>query len=329
MPPWLQLVGVALLVVAVPVGYRGLRWVQRYRRLLLGGAPDAGDVRSPGTVTLSGTVQAASPFVSPLSGERCVLMRWTIEEWNDGGHVTSGWRTVASGTFGTEFELDDRTGSVAVDPREHTPDGVVDAPDQEFLEGGGRVDPDVVAVLEEPRPRTTREPGAVSGRLEQFETAAGVGRPSGPLVQFPLVDRGKQDGERRYSERLVEPGDVVTVVGDAVVDEGADRPPAPGDVTVRPRGRTPLVKLDALGGASVHTPTGDELLVSEHPEPETTARIRRMTLMVPWALVLAGLGGGTLAAARGLLAIDPSSLVAAGVGALLLGAVLVRPPSEW
>jgi hypothetical protein len=319
MPPWLQIAAGALLATSLWLGYRGVRWVQRYARLTRTDVVDAREVRAPGTVALSGTVTAESPFASPLSGRECVLLRWKVEEWSETGR-TKGWRTVATGTFAKPFAVDDGTGAVTVDPRERAADGSVGTTWPEFLEGGAHLDPDVVDFLGDVKPRTNREPETVSGRLKRFERATGVGPSAGASGLFPLLDFGRQHGERRYSEWVLGPDETVFVLGDAVVDGGADRPYHPDDLTLRPAGRRTYDVLPFPRAVSVRTPTTEELLLSEHPAPETTARVRRMTLLVPWALVLAGLAAATLAATRGLVPIDPSTPLLAGVVALAFGA---------
>lgn len=142
----LTAIGAGVLAVATYGGYRGLRWVGRYVRFTRASTSATGQVRSPGFVEVTGTVDADPPFESPVGDEACVIAQWTVEE-----HSTSmsapGWKTVGSGAYAVPFEVDDGSGSVTVDLRERTGDGAVAARWPEFLEGGSRVAPDVVHPL--------------------------------------------------------------------------------------------------------------------------------------------------------------------------------------
>lgn len=107
---------VLVLSMAAAVGcfYLFLRWLNRAR--LMADTPTAA-IRSAaqGYVELEGIARLmdGDPVVSPLSGERCVWYRYTVEHRDEDERR---WRTVASGLSDSIFHLDDGTGRCIVDP---------------------------------------------------------------------------------------------------------------------------------------------------------------------------------------------------------------------
>ena len=70
---------------------------------------------SQGQVELEGVTQMmeGTPIIAPLSGERCVWYRYTVEEKTEG---KDEWRMIESGTSEAIFHLNDGTGRCIIDP---------------------------------------------------------------------------------------------------------------------------------------------------------------------------------------------------------------------
>lgn len=70
-----------------------------------------------GLVELEGKAvpQEGQGLRSPLTGERCILYRYVVEEYRDRGD-DGYWKTLDEGMSDTVFYLDDGTGQVPIDP---------------------------------------------------------------------------------------------------------------------------------------------------------------------------------------------------------------------
>jgi hypothetical protein len=181
------------------------------------------DVRAlddTGFVHLTGTVVAthAETLTSPLAVEEdVVLAAWRVEEYEETGDQ-SAWMPVASGVIAGTFALADDTGRVAVDPGTHVYDGhsqktpVGDYPAGVSLHGDAnvRVEFDAFPVQHEVELKED-PPAAVAAFLEDTDAVADpVGNPFG-LDRY--VDLGRPDGDRRYLEATIRPGEDVETRG--------------------------------------------------------------------------------------------------------------------
>lgn len=146
----------------------------------------------------------------------------------------------------------------------------------------------------------------MGGRLKRLRTVEGL--PDPVASRERRVDVGRKQGERRYAEHVVRPGDEVTVVGTANHEGGS----GDGTVTVRPPGRAPFVDMDFPLDVTLYPPTGGESLVSEGSPGDAAAHVRNRTLLVPWAVALGGLGAA--------MVLGPSAVPGAGAAESLLGA---------
>lgn len=109
---WLALV--PLLVAAAACFVLFLRWLHRAR--LMADTPTAAIRSAPqGYVELEGIARMmdGDPVLAPLSGQRCVWYRYTVEHKDAGD---DDWRTVERGVSESIFHLDDGTGRCVVDP---------------------------------------------------------------------------------------------------------------------------------------------------------------------------------------------------------------------
>lgn len=178
-------------------------------------APDAdqiSDATSGDTVAIEGTARAKKDepgrrrtTTAPLSGEECVFAAWRVEEFF--GHelgTHSGWTEQASGYDGERFELTDGRGTISV-----AIDGDWDFLDTEFdLEGLDS--PQQTVSIDEDRPPA----------IQDFESTTGVRDRTPATLDVPTTESGPKQGDRRYYEATITPGDSVFVSG--VATEGAE-----------------------------------------------------------------------------------------------------------
>ncbi|WP_049908646.1 MULTISPECIES: GIDE domain-containing protein [Halorubrum] len=152
---------------------------------------------------------------SPFGGDPCLCVGYDVSEFRSQGKGQS-WVTIDGGEAGVPFRVEDGGTGVRVDPAAATFSFDVDAKI--------KVDAD-----EEP-PERVREFVDTVDEVESTETGYEVG----PLT---IGD----DPRRRYLQRVLRPGDEVTVVGDA-----AAFPDAPvGEVKSRIADGSPFVVSDA------------------------------------------------------------------------------------
>lgn len=182
-----------------------------------------GDLRrldDTGFVVLDGTVAAsdAGTLTSPVArDDDAVLAAWRIEEYRETGDA-SAWMPVASGVVSEPFELDDGTGSVRVDVGSHVYDGpgqktpVGDYPEGVTLDGEAAIR---VEFDRFPRQHSVAAgdapPEPVRSLLDSLP-GVDAGEPS-TLDLDRYVGSGREDGDRRYYEATVEPGDDVELLG--------------------------------------------------------------------------------------------------------------------
>lgn len=239
--PLPTLVGVVALVVAVAFLARGGRGSLDALRVARATATDprsvqAGDRR----VRISGRAETASSaregprgwgdggeesadgqsdrpetLPAPFTDEGCLCCAYDVSEYRSQGRGRS-WVSIESGEAGIPFRVVVDGAGVRVDPAT-----------ADFAFG---VDEDVeVAADETPPERVRRFTDAVEA-VDEPET----GWDLGPLTVG-------NDPKRRYRQRVLRPGDAVTVAGDAT-----DFPDAPvGEVKVRIDGGSPFVVGDA------------------------------------------------------------------------------------
>lgn len=171
-------------------------------------APEADqirDVTSGDTVAIEGTVQATQDgtgglqtITAPLSGDDCVFSAWCVEEFY--GHelaTQSGWSEQATGYDAEVFELTDGSGTIAVEISSDW-----NFLDTEFdLEG-----------LDSPR-QTVSIDDDIPAEIHEFETAIGIEERTPAVIDVPTSDSGPKQGDRRYYEATICPGDAVFVSG--------------------------------------------------------------------------------------------------------------------
>jgi hypothetical protein len=126
---------------------------------------------------------------APFTGEDCLVAEWEVEEWDeddDGGQ----WGSVGEGVDGVPFLVEDDSGEVLVRPQGATLE--IDRTDRQTLEVGS----------------TDPQPDHVQAFIDRTDTP---GQPDRPLIA--ALDWGTQEGDRRYTQRLLTPGEEVYVYG--------------------------------------------------------------------------------------------------------------------
>lgn len=171
------------------------------------------DVTSGATVAIEGTAQPTRDetgglrtLTAPLSGEECVFLAWRVEEFFGHELATSdGWTEQASGYDTELFELADGGDTIAVDV----------SGDWELL----KTEFDL-AGLESPR-QTVSIDEDLPPEIQEFETATGVEDRTPAVIDVPTSESGPKQGDRRYYEATIAPGDAVFVSGVATEADGA------------------------------------------------------------------------------------------------------------
>lgn len=189
-------VGGGLLLLLVGFGMIRTAFVRRKQRNLVQETPtEEVESLSMGQSEVKGT---ATPHpdhgtvTAPFSDEECLVAEWEIEEYevstDSEGDEDGRWSTKASGVEHVPFHLDDGTGKLLVRPD----DDVVyeiDEDAEERIEIGVKSDaPD---------------------HIRSFEKAQGVGKP------HHSHDRhmGHWEGDRRYYQHLLQPGEETYAFG--------------------------------------------------------------------------------------------------------------------
>lgn len=201
---------------------------------------DAGSIAESGRVALRGTVRAipggSGPFTSPL-GQRdgCVLARWKVQEFLGHSYARGSWSTRADGFDAIPFLLDDGTGGVRVEVAGDPPSPSFD------LLSGDLAEPILETDTDEP------EPDHVRAFVESHEEVP----ERRPASSVPTPGDADVEGNRRYYEGVLQPGDEVFLAGYATVPDDAPSPPRPTDVVVTtpPEGEGVFVLIDGEKGA--------------------------------------------------------------------------------
>lgn len=302
MHPSLLLAGVALLVLSWRVARRGSDWMDRYRRLV--GTPDvdAADLHPGRSVTLSGTARGERTFWSPIERRECLLAAWRVERYSGGSGHGNNWETVASGAHAVPFDVDDGTDRVSVDLRERSADGELARCYDDWLDGAGRVDDEILQRFVGHERVLRHPPDEMPEYLSPLYHNEGLDRPRSRALDVTNLVR--ETDERRYFETIVTPGDEVFVKGPAYPAPGAAGRLGPHNVVVRP-------------------PADGSSVASNRPERAVRGYFRSRMLLVPLALLPAVLALSTVPVA--LLLPDPTTTVlAVMLGAFaLIGLVLL------
>jgi len=258
---WVVTVADALLLLAAGGWLVRQGFKRRKQRTLMQDTPTE-DVESlsVGPSELKGTAEVADESLpAPFTDEDCVVATWTVEEYDTSGD-DSNWETVDEGTDFVPFLLDDGTGAVRVEPHEET---VFEFEDDD--ETTVRVD-----AGDDP-------PSPVAAFLER-DGGTGPAMSDGGDAVISIGD-GPSDGDRKYTQNLIRPGETTYVFG-----------------TVQPR--TESVGTENPDQVVVRkVPDGDArqeplFLIGDEPESEMIAERRWALWRVPVGVVfvVGGLG---------------------------------------
>lgn len=190
--PVLAVVGLIAVGLGGYAAYRGRQMRAEAELLSTTETTDALSM-TPGPVELVGRAEPADEGLlpAPFTDEDVVAAWWEIEEWEESGK-SSSWRTEGSGTYATEFYLDDGTDHVLVRPA---------GASLEF-------DPETTRV---------REVGVddpIPASVQQFLSLDSTpGEPNEAFIK--ALDFGQQVGDRKYRQRVIRPGEEVYVLGTA------------------------------------------------------------------------------------------------------------------
>ncbi|WP_265108794.1 E3 ubiquitin ligase family protein [Halosolutus halophilus] len=192
---------VALLIVAAGAllalvyGVRELRLASRVLR----SRPDAVlDAPNGGSIQLRGTARPERGRLrSPFTDTACLAYEYVVEEARDSKHGRS-WTTIASGDRYVPFRLADGSGSVLIEP-----------PGADFrLEEHARIAVD----------GGSRPPAPIREFIDRTEEVDSQNRRL-DLRLFEL----RTGTDRRFRERVLEPGEEIHVLGTARYDTTASR----------------------------------------------------------------------------------------------------------
>lgn len=160
-----------------------------------------GSVRD-GLVAVEGTIRGplADGLVSPIRQESGVLAKWLVEEYAGHEAGTGGdWTEFGSGYESVPFVLDDGSGPVVVEIDGEEALRKLELDFEEFDD-----DPALEVGVDERPPN----------RIRQFLETHDV-RDQQSEAKMPTSEDGDEQGDRRYYETVVGPGDGVYVVGNA------------------------------------------------------------------------------------------------------------------
>jgi hypothetical protein len=218
---------------------------------------------TPGPAELVGRAEPTESGLlpAPFTDDEVVAAWWEIEEWEESGD-TSSWRTEGSGSYATEFYLDDGTDRVLVRPGRAT---LEFDPDSTWMREVGVDDP---------------LPGPIREFLDLDST------PDGPRgAVFSALDWGQQIGDRKYWQRTIRPGEEVYVLGTATrvgaTEFGAN-------------------DFEVVASADDGYPDAERFIVSNRSESELVATRSNATAYLVGGGLLAAAGLGLVA--FGLLA---------------------------
>lgn len=228
-----------------------LREAGALRQVLFGASTDVFSLSTgtSGPVTLSGTaVRLDESVQSPFTGTDCLALEYEVQELRSTGKSVS-WVAIDSGRAAVPFLLEDESASVLVDPTRVRLG--LDRSDVIEVDGGDRP------------PRGIREFIERSADVDSEERTLDL-----KVVELNVGN------DRRYIEHRLEPGESVTVFGNARSESGTS---------------TRSGQVNAVVSAGAHP-----LVLSE-----TTPY--RTILRVFWPVLVAALVGVTLLGAVALL----------------------------
>lgn len=192
MNPLLLALGVLGVGIGGSLCYSG--WKTRATRNLIASTETTEILQlTPGPAEVVGQSEATDDglFPAPFTDDEVVAASWEIEEWEESGKHSS-WRSEGSGSYATEFYLDDGTDRVLVRP---------EGADLEF-DPAGRWEQEIG--VDEPLP------DPIQAFLAMDSTP---GDPQEALIK--ALDFGQQVGDRRYTQNTIAAGDQVYVLGTA------------------------------------------------------------------------------------------------------------------
>ena len=186
---------------------------RRRQRQLIAETPTE-DVESvsigPSEVTgLAVPADAAIP--APFSDDDCLVAQWTVEQFYEDDD-SSGWRTVASGVEYVPFYVDDGTGRLLVEPDEDVVYDIRSGTEPTFEVRRSQEPPAAVRRFFEGRPFSP---------LESLRSSFGLHSGFDVGDGFRFGSGGRREGDRRYEQHLIRPGEQVYVFGTVQRRDGA------------------------------------------------------------------------------------------------------------
>lgn len=189
--------GALVALVGGGIGLRFARRNWRIRRTLSNAEGARAGSLDRGAVELAGTARpAAETFMSPLTGQECLAYQYEVEERQrrsgEEGTSRTTWQTVVDDERAAPFYVDDSTGRAMVDAG--------------------------IAEFRLAEAYTFDSEDATAGAAERV-VATLTGRdaePDVPIRDDRLEEMRTGHRRRRYTERLILPGESVYVYGEAV-----------------------------------------------------------------------------------------------------------------
>jgi hypothetical protein len=257
---WLITVGyaLALLVSGVFLIRKGFR--RRKQRELMADTPtEQAESLSMGPSEVTGIARPgpSEAATAPFSDEECIVCTWEVLEYDDDDDDGGSWNHVASGLDGVPFYVDDGTGLVLVEPHD----------DARY-----EIDPDGETTIRVDADETP--PGPIASFID---TTSGVGR-----VSESSSGGGASEGDRKYRQNLIKPGEDVFVFG-----------------TVQPRAEADGGTSNAENLVIRKVPEGDAtqeplFMIADEPQSELISERRWALWRVPAAVVAIVVGVGLL-----------------------------------
>lgn len=251
--------------ISIPICWYAIGEFRLANRLLRV-RPDSVFDATDGGIELRGTAEPIDDgrfLRSPFTDRPCLVYEYEVEEYSSSGS-NSSWRTIDSGVEYVPFRLADDSGSVLIEP-----------PGADFrLERDARIDVDGGTEPPERIARFIEATDAVDCQNTTFD-----------LRVFEL----KTGRDRRFTERLLVPGEEVHVLGTARYDTTVSR--APGQVNAAV-GIDEAAVTDSRWRRVRHALFGDPFLISDSSE-------RRLGLRAA-----AGLVAGVIAIAAVVFAVS-------------------------
>jgi hypothetical protein len=204
--------GLAVLAYGLREGLTG------YRLHATEPTPVADVANVSGPVEVTGAARVHDGTVeAPLSGSACLVYEWEVVERRRDSDGDTTWRTVASGSGGVPFRVEDDTASVLVDPAGAD---LRLAETERIRVGSGERPPERVRAFVEREPAVDSEYGEFS--VGPFDLSFG--------------------NARRYVESRLDPDEDVYVYGTPTYAPGESR--EVGQVNARIEGGDPFLVVD-------------------------------------------------------------------------------------